>query len=885
MKRLLLLVLLAPQLASAQAVVENFTIEQGADMIKVFDSPRVLTGCGTPTMEIRDAPEGALLAAPVLTTTDAARGIFKATLTARQTGQLTFTTGVYDVEVVCSAITYRLFEGEVALSLNITTDEIDPGSFPPAGTAATDTYLRRSNVWDHLVPQLLYAWTPDDNHGVPHAAFELQLGGSDFFGERDHVGAQGWNCSRLVGEPKLCDQWEDHYRTGPGGTKLWMERFWEAENAAHTFSIRPLFFQLDLGDNSSSLTFTTSGSAGYELHQVNGHNILQLVSDGTQILSGGLTWTGTGAKNLLYAQDNAGSTTVLMLEHDQFDRIGLGPNKVVMVGGTNAASTLAFYGQTLRTKRTVSGSCGGNPACASLMTALGDSGYGLVNDSTTAGVVQNFDVRAYGAVGDGVTNDTTAVQAAITAAIAAGGGVVFFPAGTYVVSTGLSNGTIFSISSPNLTFRGAGKKVSIIKSSTAMGAGHTLFAVNSTSRVVFEDLGVQAAVSSPSSNAIYFNASANCEVHRVWVDTQFGWSAFLGSGSTGNVIEKLESAGTSSSNNIEINASSYNTVEDCDLTGTTSGNGVELYENGGSIIGNVVQNNRMRGTVASGVAVFGTTGGRVEGNKIDGATTAGIYVANSEANPSTGGGGLKIIGNTIRGTTAAGGGAGIYITRAFGGAGPSEVTITANTVTTSASTIPGILINATAMRTSLVGNTITLNGGHGIVINEGRANIIGNTVQNNSQGGVGLRDNINLQAAATDCSVIGNDASDTQGTPTVQFGVYNASTNAYIVGNHARNTTNWGIFDVGTGTTMSGNVQDFAGGYAIFDRSPNPIIPGSSVATVPSLATCDSSRRGAIAYVDDTNDGAVSHLCFCGTAADDTTYGWRRADAPATACP
>jgi polygalacturonase len=42
------------------------------------------------------------------------------------------------------------------------------------------------------------------------------------------------------------------------------------------------------------------------------------------------------------------------------------------------------------------------------------------------------DVRAYGAVGDGRTLDTDAINRAIEAAAAAGGGTVFFPAGTYL---------------------------------------------------------------------------------------------------------------------------------------------------------------------------------------------------------------------------------------------------------------------------------------------------------------------------------------------------------------------------------------------------------------------------------------------------------------------
>lgn len=42
-----------------------------------------------------------------------------------------------------------------------------------------------------------------------------------------------------------------------------------------------------------------------------------------------------------------------------------------------------------------------------------------------------YDVRDYGAKGDGSANDTPAVNKAITAANSAGGGTVRFPAGTY----------------------------------------------------------------------------------------------------------------------------------------------------------------------------------------------------------------------------------------------------------------------------------------------------------------------------------------------------------------------------------------------------------------------------------------------------------------------
>lgn len=46
-----------------------------------------------------------------------------------------------------------------------------------------------------------------------------------------------------------------------------------------------------------------------------------------------------------------------------------------------------------------------------------------------------FNVLDYGATGNGVTNDRAACQAAIDAAVAAGGGAVYFPAGTYILNS------------------------------------------------------------------------------------------------------------------------------------------------------------------------------------------------------------------------------------------------------------------------------------------------------------------------------------------------------------------------------------------------------------------------------------------------------------------
>jgi len=64
---------------------------------------------------------------------------------------------------------------------------------------------------------------------------------------------------------------------------------------------------------------------------------------------------------------------------------------------------------------------------------------------------QVFDVKTYGAVGDGSTDDTSAIQSAIAAASATGG-VVFFPPGVFVLPSRL---TCKSLN--NVSFQGSGK--------------------------------------------------------------------------------------------------------------------------------------------------------------------------------------------------------------------------------------------------------------------------------------------------------------------------------------------------------------------------------------------------------------------------------------------
>ncbi len=67
-----------------------------------------------------------------------------------------------------------------------------------------------------------------------------------------------------------------------------------------------------------------------------------------------------------------------------------------------------------------------------------------------------FDVTKYGAKGDGKADDQEAIQKAIDAAEAAGGGVVFFPPGTYRVNADVKHRRPLRVRKGNIVLRGSG---------------------------------------------------------------------------------------------------------------------------------------------------------------------------------------------------------------------------------------------------------------------------------------------------------------------------------------------------------------------------------------------------------------------------------------------
>lgn len=79
-----------------------------------------------------------------------------------------------------------------------------------------------------------------------------------------------------------------------------------------------------------------------------------------------------------------------------------------------------------------------------------------------------YNVKNYGALGDGSTDDTGAIRAAITAATA-NGGIIFFPPGTYQLSGTLTLPNSVSYG-PSITLQGSGRTSTKLRWSSDLGA-------------------------------------------------------------------------------------------------------------------------------------------------------------------------------------------------------------------------------------------------------------------------------------------------------------------------------------------------------------------------------------------------------------------------------
>lgn len=139
-------------------------------------------------------------------------------------------------------------------------------------------------------------------------------------------------------------------------------------------------------------------------------------------------------------------------------------------------------------------------------------------------------VKDFGAVGDGVTDDTAAIQATINAAIAVGGAQVYFPAGTFKVTD-----TITVLNANSLMLLGSGERNTVLVFLNAV-SDKVMFDIDeSSSYVTFSDMhltensvnyGTSIAVrmadnlANPEGRAQYKNSMIRCRVYGFKVGIQ-----------------------------------------------------------------------------------------------------------------------------------------------------------------------------------------------------------------------------------------------------------------------------------------------------------------------------------------------------------------------------
>lgn len=188
------------------------------------------------------------------------------------------------------------------------------------------------------------------------------------------------------------------------------------------------------------------------------------------------------------------------------------------------AKRFALGVATLAAEATNPNASGGTAASAgSLWTRATPTGgaqlFQNVDGGATTWSIDNlvnltiYNVKTYGATGDGITDDMVAINAAVTAAIAGGGGGIYFPPGTYRVTKPAANfGSIFLNNIKDLTFFGDGfaSTISMI-GSAAFGDWYMFRTVNGTSRIKWYNLGFASNITNkdPAEQNHFLNLSGS----------------------------------------------------------------------------------------------------------------------------------------------------------------------------------------------------------------------------------------------------------------------------------------------------------------------------------------------------------------------------------------